>query len=809
METFMSCPRIETTTSTGNGVVSYMNSKAMKIAPLFFILLMTLSSLMYTPAMTTSNPTTIASANAPSLYFAPPSGVHWTNWSSSYATYNGHWSQWRYEWDKGYNGTDIIMTANMTAIPSGAFSNVSVALKEFFTGATVENAEGIWYSINLGSGDVADSWRHQPGINGYPMFFCLPHAWTYGIGNHVLIAAPFNDTAPIDFTVIAYDTVLGVPCVVLNHVTSSVYDYLDQHREIDQNITLWLNTNNGDDSGLLMRIIGHDTQYYSYNYGAYWYHYNTEMSMEIGQTNILTLTLPPIENGMVPWMGIGKYLQYNIQGSGYIDAQLTDHLGTMDLQLPYDTKFRTIVSANLTLKVDKGTTAYVDPYGSSRYVWVLHLMLNNTQLLLPDLRRALQYLNATGMPVPYPEGADMIIGMLAPFNKTGLVADTWFLVDNQTGQMYWPGVHFSSLSGYSPSMTETIGELLSEGLGLQLLSWFAQNYMYQGWTMSNPPETQTIHQDASDPYTTRTIDGTLAASITCVGTEYLNFPGGGGGHCWRINSNLNGHIVETAFRDNRSIVPSGMSPGDFLDNSTMTMTGNGFTDIERTSGFPLAFGLNFHFTLASEPRFTPYYWFSTYIDVALDLSVKVPHTNIWFTNVPVYLTLGLGGGNTTSPESTFGDHGFDVWMNGANDVVVTSSSSAPPDSTAPPSGTLPFIYLDIKGIPAGSGNIILYVFYNRTKVHDLGLDENSLKLYTFNATSHNWQALSSTHLVINATHGCIFAVLNHLSYFAVLGSSPAGAGIPTLYIIIAGVAVIAVLAAVVYVKKGRSRGGLT
>jgi hypothetical protein len=701
------------------------------------------------------------------------------------------------------------MTANMTSNPSGAYSNVSVGLKEFFTGDTVENAEGPWYNIALSNGSVTDSWRHQPGINGYPMFFYLPNAWTYGVGNHILIAAPFNDSSPIDFTVIGTETVLGVPCIVVNHLVNTVYDNLGEHREINQNITLWFNTNTGDDSGLLMRIIGHDRQYYSYNYGLYWYHYNTEVSMETGQTNILTLTLPPNENGIVPWMGAGKYLQYDIQGSGYIDARLTDHVGYMNLQLPGNTKFRAIVSANLTLKVDRGTTAYVDPYGSSRYVWVLHLMLNNTQLLLPDLRRTIQFLNQTGLPVPYPEAADQIIGMIAPFNKTGLVADTWFLVDNVTGQMYWPGVHFSSLSGFSPSMTESIGDLLSQGLGLQLLSWFAQSYMYQGWSISNPPETRTIHQDASDPYTTRTIDATLDASITCVGTEYLNFPGGGAGHCWRLNSNLNGHIVETAFRDNRSIPPEGMSPGDFLDNSTMDIIGNGFVDIERTSGFPLAFGLNFRFTSTSEPRFMPYYWFSTYIDVGLDLSVKIPHTNIWFSNPPVYLTMGLGGGNMTSPTSTFGSYGFDVWMNGiTSGVSVTSSASQPPNSTAPPGGQLPFVYLDIKGVPAGSGNIILYVFYNRTKVQQLNIIEDSLKLYTFNISTHQWEELASTHLTINATHGVIFAVLPHLSYFAVLGASPTG-GIPSLYVIIAAVAVIAVLAAVVYIKKGKGKGGLS
>lgn len=616
--------------------------------------------------------------------------------------------------------------------------------------------------------------------------------------------------SPINFEVIGYDTVLGVNCVVLNHAVNTVTDNATsgEHHQTDQNITLWFNTNNGVDGGLLMRIIGHSWQYDSYSYGYYWYNNNMELSMEIGQTNILDLTLPPVVNGMVPWMSTGKYLQYNIQGSGYIDARLTDHAGMgMNLQLPGNTKFRTIVSANLTLKVDRGTSAYLDPYGSSRYVWVLHLMLNNTQLLLPDLRRTIQYLNATGLPVPYPEGADEIIAMLAPFNRTGLVADTWFLVDNLTGQMYWPGVHFSLLSGYSPSMTASIGDLLSQGLGLQLLSWFAQSYMYQGWSISNPPETRIIHQDASDIYTNRTIDGTLDASITCVGTEYLNFPGGGAGNCWRINSNLNGHIVETAFRDNRSIPPGSMSPGDFLDNSTMAIIGNGFVDIERTSGFPLALGLNFRFTLSSEPRFMPYYWFSTYVDIGLDLSMTIPHTNIWFSNPPVQLSLGATG-NATTPGDYFGKYGFAVTTTGATGVSVTSSASAPPGVGTPPTSKLPLVYLSINVVTLSGGQPILYVYYNVTKVTQLHIDENSLAIYIWNTTSSSWNALPSTHLRLNSTTGVIFAVVPHFSYFAVMGSSPGTLGMPTIYVIIAAVAVIAVLAAVVYIRKGKGKSGL-
>jgi hypothetical protein len=211
--------------------------------------------------------------------------------------------------------------------------------------------------------------------------------------------------------------------------------------------------------------------------------------------------------------------------------------------------------------------------------------------------------------------------------------------------------------------------------------------------------------------------------------------------------------------------------------------------------------------LNSEARAAGYFWLSAGITVFLDISVNVPKTNIWFSNPPVKLIAGLGG-NVTTPPGYFGDYGFDVWMSGAGNVSVTSSVSPPPDSGTIPSGTLPFIYLDIKGIPTGGTAIILYVYYNRTKVSLLGLDENSLKLYTWNYTTSAWQALVTTHLVINSTTGVLFAVLPHLSYFAVLGSpsTPAPGGLSTTLILIAAVALIAVVAAVVLLR--RRKGGI-
>lgn len=135
----------------------------------------------------------------------------------------------------------------------------------------------------------------------------------------------------------------------------------------------------------------------------------------------------------------GKYIQYDIQGSAGIDLQLTNNTGATSVvyKLPGSTTFNAVVSSNITLKIDRGTTAYVDPWGNSTYVWLLHLMLNNTQILLPDFKRTVDYLNTTfGMPK---DKAYDALAQLSTFNRTGLVAETWLIVDNRSGIMFWQG----------------------------------------------------------------------------------------------------------------------------------------------------------------------------------------------------------------------------------------------------------------------------------------------------------------------------------------------------------------------------------
>jgi hypothetical protein len=203
------------------------------------------------------------------------------------------------------------------------------------------------------------------------------------------------------------------------------------------------------------------------------------------------------------------------------------------------------------------------------------------------------------------------------------------------------------------------------------------------------------------------------------------------------------------------------------------------------------------------------------IGFGLDLSILVPRSDImWMSYQTLHLVLGA---HENGSYGGFNQYGFQVTLNGANatDVEITGSASPPPDTGTPPSGSQSLIYLNIKGtLVPGTNVITIYVFINRTKALSLGLDEYSLRLWTWNATSGLWEQLkdpmghpASSYVYINATTGCIVGYLYHLSYFAVLGSpSTTTGGISTTLVLIAAVAIIAVVAVVVLLR--RRKGGV-
>jgi hypothetical protein len=115
------------------------------------------------------------------------------------------------------------------------------------------------------------------------------------------------------------------------------------------------------------------------------------------------------------------------------------------------------------------------------------------------------------------------------------------------------------------------------------------------------------------------------------------------------------------------------------------------------------------------------------------------------------------------------------------------------------------LYLDISGTQtSGTTGAAVYLYYNRSLVQSLGIDELTMQIYRWNATTSNWYAIPGSHAtILNSTHGVIVAYLDHFSYFAVFGSPSGTTGNPASFLIIvtAAGAALVVVAAVIAVRK--------
>jgi uncharacterized delta-60 repeat protein len=159
-----------------------------------------------------------------------------------------------------------------------------------------------------------------------------------------------------------------------------------------------------------------------------------------------------------------------------------------------------------------------------------------------------------------------------------------------------------------------------------------------------------------------------------------------------------------------------------------------------------------------------------------------------------------------TPTDFFGRNGFAIWTNGSS-VVITSLSTQPSGTGSPPSKLTPFVYFEMQGsLAPGSITAVIRLYYNRTMVSELGLNESTLALYTWNSTTSQWNMIPTTRETLNATYGVLIAYVNHFSYFAVFAATPTtGIGTGTLIILVGGAlgVVVVVLVAVIYVKRKR------
>jgi hypothetical protein len=167
-----------------------MVSKAAKIAPLFFILLIACSAIAYAPAAMTRNPVT--TTPQVDVDRAPLLPGTWISNSSAYANYNGHIgeSSSNYSYTSG-NQVSLIVNATLTNSPNGGLtsSNVTVIPRDFFTDATISQLQGIWFNISTSTGNVIQSSKGS-GPLSCPMFLYVPAVQHLKIGNTISILHP-------------------------------------------------------------------------------------------------------------------------------------------------------------------------------------------------------------------------------------------------------------------------------------------------------------------------------------------------------------------------------------------------------------------------------------------------------------------------------------------------------------------------------------------------------------------------------------------------------------------------------------------
>ena len=84
-------------------------------------------------------------------------------------------------------------------------------------------------------------------------------------------------------------------------------------------------------------------------------------------------------------------------------------------------------------------------------------------------------------------------------------------------------------------------------------------------------------------------------------------------------------------------------------------------------------------------------------------------------------------------------------------------------------------YLQIEADSAVLGdmaNTEIRVYYTDAEVSAAGLDEASLRLAYYNATSGSWQKYDSPNGGVNTTGNYVYAVTNHFSIWGIFGNTP-------------------------------------
>jgi len=134
-------------------------------------------------------------------------------------------------------------------------------------------------------------------------------------------------------------------------------------------------------------------------------------------------------------------------------------------------------------------------------------------------------------------------------------------------------------------------------------------------------------------------------------------------------------------------------------------------------------------------------------------------------------------------------------------TLCIKNITAPTDVSSPP-GTYKVLgnYIQITAEPEDvTINATIRIYYTPEQLSELGLDENSLKIFYWNEAANNWEAIGTQ---INTTEHYVWAIVSHLSIWTLMGQPlPALWEQPWLLISITTIIIIVIVAVLLGLRR--------
>ena len=138
-----------------------------------------------------------------------------------------------------------------------------------------------------------------------------------------------------------------------------------------------------------------------------------------------------------------------------------------------------------------------------------------------------------------------------------------------------------------------------------------------------------------------------------------------------------------------------------------------------------------------------------------------------------------------------------------NDTIITLKNITLPEGINPPPETYKLLgsYVEITS-EAGDivGNFTIKMYYDPEELIKFGINEKSLKIYRWNSTANEWEPMET---FLNSEEHYVWANVNHLSIWAVMGEAVKPIWTETWFLAIIFCAIIALVVAAVFLARRR------